>query len=95
METPEKNRVEFTTKKLGKREDALEIIRRYKTAKGKLLERAAKLKGKDDTRSRKLYQLAANMKKGDMSTVGIRRKAAIAELDLLIDESMAGKAKKQ
>ena len=61
-------------------------MRRFRTTKQKLVDRADSLKGKDEMRRQKLLKVADNMNGDKLSTKQIRRKTLIAELDLLIDD---------
>lgn len=63
------------------------IIRRYREARRGLLQRADSLKGKDEPRRRDLMKKAASMENKNMTTSQVRRAAAVAELNLLIDET--------
>ena len=70
-----------------------DVLRRYREAKRNLIQRADSLKGKDETRRRKLLQSADKLTGKAMSLKEIRRKAAIAEIDLTLDE-MRNRGKK-
>ena len=83
LEIPERT---MQTEKKGNNGTA-EIIRRYREARRGLLKRADSLKGKDEPRRRDLMKKAASMEKKNMTTNQVRRAAAVAELNLLIDET--------
>ena len=82
IEYPERSQDAKETKGKG----TAATLRRYRAAKQNLIQRAESLKGKDETRRRKLLKAADNMKGEQLSTEQIRRKAALAELDLVIDD---------
>ena len=62
------------------------IVRRYRTAKQNLIQRAESMKGKDEPRRQKLLKAADSMNSKQLSTEQLRRKAIYAELDLMIDD---------
>lgn len=82
FECPENHNILSDKKGKGTRD----YLRRYREAKQNLEKRADSLKGKDEPRRRKLLRSAEKMSGKAMSTEQIRRRAAIAEVELLIDE---------
>ncbi len=75
-----------TTENRGKEPNAFSILRRYREGKRNLIKRADSLKGKDETRRKNLMKVADSMTGDRMNLEQIRRKAAIAEIDLLLDD---------
>ena len=71
----------------GQRSKSFEAVKKWQKTRKDLIDRADKLKGKDNQRSRELRRAADRMDTGkSMTTAQIRRAETVGRLDLLADE---------